>query len=486
MSTFSGLNTSRLGMLAQQHSLKVTSHNVANANTPGYSRQVAHMSPTTALPYASGKGMIGSGVKVDEIGRIRDHFLDTQIRKETQTLAKWESRHHFLSQVEIIFMEPSETGFNKTLGAFFDSWQELSLNPEGTPVRAAVIENANAFLNSVRHTNEQLKTIRSDISEHINIKVGEINTLATQLKDLNRQIVSLTSQGNRPSDLMDRRDLMLDQLAQIIEFDAIENTNGSVNVFIGGRALVYENTSFALATEKGDTDPSGWPLSPKIVWERDGREVKMQNGQLAGLIETRDVYLKSYTQDFASMVFGMVNAINQFHSEGMDLYGEQGVDFFTGTDHLETLEINSLIRNSPGRIAASLEPAGGFGTPAPGDGQNAIKIAQLRRARIDIDPTNPDIRLRATLNPDGITNFENYYRDNIARLGVDTQESDRMAENQAALLAMLGERKDSISGVSLDEEMANMVQFQLAYQASARVITTLDEIYDTLINRMLR
>jgi flagellar hook-associated protein 1 FlgK len=484
MSTFSGLNISRLGLQAQQKSLEVTSHNVANANTPGYSRQVSHMTATTPLPYLNGKGTMGTGVLVDEIARVRDRFLDSQIRNETQTLANWESRGYFLGQVESVFMEPSETGFNSVVSSFFDGWQELSLNPEGSPVRAALLENTQAFVNSVRHTHEQLKTIRADITQQIIMKVDEVNTLATQVKDLNRQIVSLTAQGNSPSDLLDRRDVLLEQLSEITEFDAIHNPNGSVNVYIGGRPLVYENTSFKLITEPG-TSVDNWPPAPKIVWERDGREATMRDGQLAGLIETRDTYLKGYMEDFESMVWGTVNAVNQFHSEGRDLYGAQGIEFFTfAAESLETLNVNDTLNQNPGLIAAALDPAVAGGEPAPGDGRNAIKIAQLRHARINVDTTQPAFN-RVTLDTNGVSTFENYYRDNVARLGVDTQEADRMANNQASLIAMLGQRRDSISGVSLDEEMANMVQFQLAYQASAKVITAFDQIYDTLINRML-
>lgn len=493
MSTFFGLNISRLGLQAQQKALEVTSHNIANANTPGFSRQVASLRPTTPLPYANGKGALGTGVLVDEVSRIRDRFLDSQIRRESQTLAMWESRHHFLSQIEGIFMEPSQTGFNQVVSTFFDSWQELSLNPEGTPVRSALIQNSTSLINAVRHTHEQLKAIRGHITEHITAKVGEVNTLADQLKDLNRQIVSLAAQGNSPADLLDRRDLLLGQLSEIIEFDTTLNPSGSVNVFIGGRTLVHENTSFRLTTTPGGNDGE-WPLSPKIVWEGSGREVNMRDGQLFGLIQTRDTLLRSYMENFESMVWGVVNAVNDVHSQGMDLYGNSGdpgdpsnpgIPFFTGA-HLETLQVNAALRTDPGRIAAALAPQPGDSRPAPGDGRNAVLIAQLRDSRIHVNPTEPDVRLRVSVDSNGISTFESFYRDNIAGIGVDTRESNRMAENQASLLAMLNQRKDMISGVSLDEEVANMVQFQLAYQASARVISAFDDIYDTLINRMLR
>lgn len=483
MSTFFGLNISRSGLQAQQKALAVTAHNIANANTPGFSRQRAQMTPANPQPLGDGQDMLGSGVVVAEITRIRDRFLDTQLRQETQTLAKWETRHFFLSQIENVFMEPAETGFSSVLTTFYNSWQELSLNPESAPVRAALIENGQAFTNTVKHTNEQLKLLRSHLAEQITAKTGEVNTLAEQLANLNRQIVTLTAQGNSPADLLDRRENLLKDLSKIIEFDTVQNRNGSVNLFIGGRVLVDNNSSFRLTTVAGGTD-GDWNLSPQPAWERDERPVKMSNGQIASLIETRDIFLRRYMDDFSSMVWGITNAVNEIHAAGMDLYGNQGVAFFSGS-HLETLRVNELIRNDTGLVAASLAPALGFGHPAPGDGQNALLIARIKNAAISINPLEPDLRLRATVAAGGLTTFSDFHRANMARLGVDSQESGRLAENQNSLLAMLTQRQESIAGVSLDEEMANMIQFQLAFQASARAISAFDEIYNTLINRML-
>ncbi|MDO9574349.1 MAG: flagellar hook-associated protein FlgK, partial [Candidatus Contubernalis sp.] len=333
MSTFFGLNIARSGMQAQQKALEVTSHNIANANTPGYSRQVARMVPTTPISYSEGKGMLGSGVVVEEIARVRDHFLDMQIRKELQTLGQWDSRRHVLNQVEQIFMEPSDTGFSTVLGKFFDSWQELSLNPESSPVRATLVQNSSTMINTARHINEQLKTVRSDIDFNIELKVKEVNTLTEQIKDLNLQIIRLVALEEMPSDLMDRRDLLMDRLAEIIEYNAIETERGSVNIYIGGRELVNEGMSFKLKTESGGSD-GDWPLVSKIVWERDGREVNMNNGEIAGLRETRDVYLRSYMEDFEALVWGIINIVNDLHEGGMDLKGDQGLSFFKG-DYLE-------------------------------------------------------------------------------------------------------------------------------------------------------
>ncbi len=489
MSTFFGLNISRLGLQAQQKALEVTAHNIANANTPGYSRQTARMVTTTPLPYAGGKGMLGSGVKVAEIARIRDEFLDMQIRKEMQTMGQWTARSQVLDQIEIVFMEPSETGFNAVLSNFFESWQELSLNPEGTPVRAALVEKSNALVNSIKHINEQLKTIRRDIDDSIALCVSEVNTLAFQIKDLNSQIISVSTMGEMPGDLMDRRDLLIDRLAELVEFTALETPAGSVNIYIGGRALVREGSSYSLALAPSKESAGGWPAAPRIVWERDGSEARIGKGEIGGLQDVRDNNLKGYMHDFESLAWGVINAVNLVHSEGMDLKGDKGDIFFIG-DYLETLEINPDLKKDMGKIAAAALPQGWQpgDPPNPGDSANALKIAQLRNSSIIVgtgEPSTNRLRLPGE-GEQGFTTFENYYRDAIARLGVDAQESSRMTENQLSLLEMMNRRKDSISGVSLDEELASMVQFQLAYQASARVITTFDDILDTIINRMLR
>jgi flagellar hook-associated protein 1 FlgK len=475
MSTFTGLNIARLGMQAQQKALEVTGHNIANANTPGYSRQVARLVPTNPIPFAGGRGMLGTGVRVAEISRIRDEILDFQIRKEMRTQGRWEMSRDILAQVEYVFMEPSPTGFNSVLSTFFESWQELCLNPGASPPRAALVQNAGSLVNTVRHANEQLKAIRNDIDFQTNLKVQEVNTLAEQIRDLNRQIISLNALDALPADLMDRRDMLADRLSQIVEFNAVLTDRGSLNIYLGGRELVGEGNVNRLKVVPGEGDGSDWPPAPVVVWERDGRPARIAGGELAGLREVRDVKLRGYMEDFTALVFGIVNAVNAAHREGSGLSGQTGVDFFTG-NLLENLDVNSAVKDDLSLIAAASLPE-----TVPGDGSNALRIAQLRHARISVDVSEADLKLRLKLDPGGGTTFESYYRDGISRLGVDANESKRMVDNQKALLNMMNQRRDSISGVSVDEELSNMVQFQVAYQASARLIATMQEIFDTII-----
>ena len=483
MSTFFGLNIARLGMQAQLKALEVTSHNIANANTPGFSRQTAHMVPTMAVSYAK-KGMLGSVVIVDEIKRIRDSFLDRQIRHELQTLGQWEARSTYLSQIEQVFLEPSESGLNSVISTFFESWQELSLNPESSSARSALIENANFLLNSFKHTYNSLATIRDDITVNIELKVKEINSLAKQISDLNEQIVRLSARNDYPNDLMDRRDLLIEQLAKIINISTVENANGSISINIGGRALVHENTAYEIKTLTGDTE-NGWPQAPKIVWAKDEQPLYIGNGELYGLIQVRDQNLRAYMENFESLVWAIVDSVNAYHQQGSDLHGNAGIPFFDiKGDHILSIVVNQEIIDNPDKIAAAAATTPD--NPLPGDGSNAVIIAQLRNVRFTVNMAESDPRQRLKENANGSTTLEFFYRDLIAGIGVNTQEANRMTENQESMVELLTTRQLSVSGVNLDEEMANMVQFQLSYQAAARLVTTLDEIYNTLINEMLR
>jgi flagellar hook-associated protein 1 len=484
MSGFTGIHIARLGMTAQQRALEVTSHNIANANTPGYSRQIARMVTTAPMPFPDGKGSLGSGVRVAEITRVRDNFLSSQIRKEMNTLGSWDTRANVFEQIEMIFMEPSQTGFNSVLGRFFDSFQDLSLNPESSPARAVLVENADALVQSARHINSQLNSIRSDIDDQISLAVMEINSLATQIKDLNTQIIRLVSMKETPGDLLDRRDILVDKMAELADFRVQESTSGSLNIYFNGRALVQEGSVYKLHVSAPVSNEAGWPPAPQITWERDGMPASLKSGQVGGLLTVRDNHLRHYVEDFASLVWGVAEAVNTVHEDGMDLHGNRGVSFFLGS-HLETLTVNPELKANHGKIAAAVYHPDG---PRPGDGEQAKRIAQLRYEQLSLFPDAvPQLRLRLPQTGEtGTTTMESFYRDAIARLGVDAQESSRMAENQMSLLSMMARRQESISGVSLDEELANMVQFQLAYQASARLITTFDEILDTVINQMLR
>lgn len=464
-STFFSLEISRRGLAAGQTGMEVSGHNVANANTPGFTRQrpVLAASDPYTMP-SRGKPVaalqVGTGVTVEQIERIRDGFLDGQIRTETGSLGNWETQRDALSEVETIFMEPSDTGLNTLLSNFWNSWQELSKNAENSPIRAALVQNSVSLANGINHMHRMLETVKTNQRELANICINDINSKARQIADLNKQIVNIKVAGDQPNDLLDRRDLLLDELARLTNFEVAENADGSIRVDIGTFNLVDGTDYSAIEQIAGWTPPQPWDQSPYD---------QITSGQLRGI---KDVLakLQGYADDLDRLASTLITEINGLHKAGYGLDGSSGLNYFTGTGAAD-IAVNSDIINDLNKVAAALtgDADGDGACDAPGDGSNALALAQLQNESI------------AGLG--GIT-FGNFYKNLTARLGVDTQESSRMAENQQALVDQLSSRRESISGVSMDEEMTSLIQYQYAYQGAARVITVLDEMLDTLINRM--
>ncbi len=454
-STFMGLETARRGLAAGSAGMDVTGHNVANANTPGYTRQRAvqqasfpYTVPSLARPEVPGQ--MGTGVLTMQIQRIRDNFLDGQIRAETSSLGAWQAQNDALTEIETIFMEPSDNGLNTLLADFWSSWQELSKNAESSPVRTMVAQSAVSLADGFNHTYSQMETVRTNLQELANISILDINDKANQIAALNNQIVNIIAVGDQPNDLLDRRDLLLDELAGLTNYKVTNNADGTINVDIGDFNLVNRTDYNSLDQVDWDAaDPWGDPQYAGIA-----------NGNLKG-IQDAMVKLQSYETDLDILADSIMAAVNDQHASGFDLNGDAGVNnFFTGSGAVG-MSVNNVIVSDVNLVAAA------SAVGEPGDGSNALAIAGLQHQNIVAG-----------------TSGDGYYKNLIARLGVETQQSVRMVENQEALVGQLTNRKESISGVSLDEEMTNLIQYQYAYQSAARVITVLDEMLDTLINRM--
>lgn len=470
-SAFFGINIALRGLQAQQKGLEVSSHNVANANTPGFTRQRAVLVATTPFPVPAlnrplGPGQLGTGVEAATIDRIRDAFLDAQIRYELSSLGRWEERSQALAQVETVFMEPGETGLATLLNQFWNSWQELSKYPESAPVRTTVVETANALAEALRHTYQQLQDIQDNLETSLSIQVQQVNTLTSQISGLNRQIQAIKLAGDQPNDLLDRRDKLLDELSQVLSIQVELHDDGSVTVTGAGMTLVEKNEATELMVAISDVEDS-------------------YGGKFLGLREAWD-QVERYKADLDALAKALAGNVNTIHQEGattgdtekgLDLYGNPGGLFFVkeGASDAPTgagdIAVNPDLISDVNKIAAaSGTPSSPPVPPPPGDGTNALAIAQLRNKQVTIGS--------------GTYTIDDFYRNLVARLGVSAHEANRMVENQTTLVDQLKQRRDSLSGVSLDEEMANLIQFQRAYEAAARVIATMDSLLDTIINRM--
>ena len=453
------LNMARGALLAQQWGIDVTGHNIANVNTPGYSRQRVNMQTNIPIPFWPGQ--IGTGVNAVEIQRIYDRFLGVQINNENQNLGRWETQKGGLEKVEMIFDETTGYGLSQAMDEFWSAWQDLVNNPSGHTERTALVAKSEILTNTFNKIYSDLQQTQKDADDSIRGTVGEINQITDQIADLNQQISQIEAGGQNANDLRDKRDLLLDELSSMIDITTSEGDNGNITVFVnGGRPLVQNNSAWNLSTQ---TNASGFQ---DIVWlDGDGGTVNITDnvsgGKLKGWIEVRDVFVPGYLSRLDDLAGTMISELNSLHQNGFDLNGNPGEVFFTGTSALD-ITVNPNILDDINLIAAS-GTAGGV----PGDNSNAIAIANLQNA--------------LTMSGNTAT-FGDYYNAIVSDVGSDVQTAGISFEHQTAMVVHLNNYRESVSGVSLDEEMVSLIKFQHAYDAAAKLITTVDELLNTVLN----
>jgi len=459
-STFDGIHIALSALRAQQRALEVAAHNVANANTPGFSRQRPLLEPVrpalAPVPGASWGTYLGRGVQLAEVRRVRDLFLDAQVRADLQLLGRWEVRRDALAKVEAIFNEPSDAGLRTVLDEFWASWQELANNPESLAARALVRQKGQALADVFRHLYRQLWDLQADLDRSIAIKVDELNNLARQVASLNEQIALAAANRQVPNDLLDRRDLLVEQMARLAEVQVQLDHQGVATVAVAGMVLVDR---FRVARMEVRPNPAS-PNQSRVVWADTGLEVDPGGGELQGYLEARDQIVPGLMADLDRLATTIRDQVNEIHQAGWGLAGSTGKDFFDRECTAANMALAPDVLGDLGlkNIAASTSEA------VPGNGENALKIAALQREKILDQGT-----------------IDDFFRSVIGTIGVLAREAVRLSENQSALLQQIEHQRQSVMGVSLDEEVTNLIRYQHAYAAAARVITTLDEMLRSLI-----
>lgn len=462
-SSFFGFTIGTRALSVNQQALEVTSHNIANINTPGFSKQEAVIkasSPQSLLSFSKTitAGQIGTGVEIEQIRRLRDEYAERQLRSEMQNLGKWEYSVDILSQTGIIFSEPGDNGLSSVLDGYWNAWKELEANPEDMAKRKSLVDKSKMLANFFQSVDTRLEQLQFDINTEINNKISEINNYASQVSELNKSIKDALIVGDVSNDLLDRRDALIDKLSKMVNITVRDSDYGQVDLYIGSKTIVrgeqVTNINAELDVAQKFYD---------IKWDDDGTDVSLKNGELYTLKNFRDSYIPDIITKMNSFVSTLISETNTVHSTGYGLNGTStGNDFFTGTS-MHDIEINPDIDDDIGLIAAASGPG------QQGDNSNISEIVGLRNALL--------------LNG-GTIDFDNYYNSMIIQMGVDGQQSARELENTELLIDKINARQDSISGVSLDEELVNLVKFQHAYNAAAKIITTMDELIDTIINKM--
>ncbi len=456
-----GLSLGLSGLRAAQTMLETAAHNTANASTVGYSRQRVRL--VAAPPYTypafnrSGFGQLGTGVSIAAVERIRDQFLDAEIRTQVGATAAWAARRDTLARVETILPEPSSAALSAALARFWGAWHDVAAEPTSMAARSALVEQAATLAAGLNRTSRQLADLSASIDGELRDRIGEVNDIAGRIAVLNAQIQRVVVTGERANDLEDARDLLLEQLSELISIAAQRQPDGTITVLVGGTDLVSGDTVRPITA---GTNIAGH-VEARWSW---GDSVELGEGRLAALAELRDGPLASYRTALDDLAAGVADAVNALHATGVDATGTPGGAFFTYTagDAAGTLAVAPAIAADPRRVAAA-SSAG-----QPGDGSIAAAIAELRSARI----------LAA-----GTQTATDFYAGLVGRIGADSRSAAEIAAGQSTVVDYLRNRREAVSGVSLDEEAADMIRFQHAYAAAARVITAVDELLDTLINR---
>jgi flagellar hook-associated protein 1 FlgK len=446
ISTFLGVETALRGILAQQRSLDVTGHNIANANTVGYTRQEAVLAPTPALRYPP-NGQIGTGVDVAQYTRMRDDFVDVQLRAQSMLKGYHEARQDGLKQVELSLSEPGDSGISALLGKFWSAWQDLANNPEDLATRQSLLQSGSSLAGAFQGLRSQLTTIDSQTQTNIGLTLNDLNSTVSSIAALDQSIMASVAQGEQPSnDLLDQRDVLLDKVGNLVNLSATKQADGSVTLKVGSFTLCAGGVPTAVGSVAafGNDPITGLP--------------NLTSGKLAGLVAF-DTQLTAagtgYIAQLDTVAGSLIAGVNAIQNAGFTLYGTAATGpFFSGTTAAD-IAVDAGVAGDPKLIAAS------DAANQPGNAQNALAIAGLR----------------------GGASIDGAYTTLIAQIGADSQDAQRNAKNAAALTDALENRRQSISGVSVDEEMTNLVRFQRGFQASARALSAMDEMIDTLINR---
>lgn len=468
---FSGLEMMRRALFANQRALDLVGQNISNANTRGYSRQdlSLYAAPPFHTPLGQGVGQIGAGVTDAGLVRYREEFFDRQFRQRSADLGFAGTWERVLTQMEEV-LGAGEGDMAHAMNQLWASLQGLAVRPDQADARQAVRQAAEALVTRAQSLFSDLQRLQRSLDDDLALKADRINQIAGQIAGLNQEILRASGQpGEAPNALLDKRDLLLDELARLAGAQWQTASNGQVIVSIGSTVLVMGNDVNRIQVAK----PGSAGLS-SFTWEKGGLAVTFPGGELGGAQQARDSGVPEFMRHLQTLMTALVTRFNAVQAGGYHAPGASGPPFFAfAPDAADPalVDIASVrVSVDPSQIAAAAGAAA-----APLDGENARALAAIFDDETLItDPVTGS-------GPVGLLTFN---RAVMGRLGL-LAERQRTARDVAALQQKQAENmRQTVSGVSLDEEMTKMIQFQHAYAAASRMVTAMDEALDMIVNRM--
>lgn len=453
---FSAFEIGRRAMNANQLGINVTGQNIANINTQGYTRQTVQLSE--AAPANFGKTAVGSGVTIDGVKAFRDQFIESRLQTETGIAGKLSAKRDALSAVETALQGTETSGLQNSLNGFFGAFRDLEINPASVPLRSVAVQKGAALASSFQTTRSSLENIRRDVDAQVRSTVDEVNNVTQKIADLNSQIRSAEGAGGNASALHDQRGELLNRVSELTGARSVENQDGTVTVTIGeGRALVSGDKASKI--EAQSTPPLG--LATLTI---DGQPAVFDEGALRGL-QDATAEINSQITNLDGLAAEVVSRVNGLHTAGNDLDGNAGISFFDASVPVTAanIKINPSISVNPRLVVASaLTQPGQTGTTA-----GAI-------ANLLSDPNS------AVGSKTG--SFNSIFNSMLAETGEKVSSVKNSLETQTAIISQVTTQRESISGVSLDEEAINLLQYQKAFEAAARFLKVADEMTQTILS----
>ena len=472
-STFSGISTALNALMAQRTAVNVTGQNIANANTAGYTRQRAELTAIerVGLPGQYGsRDQVGWGVNVTSVQRLNDAFVDARQRDARASAAYADSQAGALGQVESILGEPSDTGLASQLDAFWSSWQAVATAPDNIAARQGVLSKATTLAGSLQQGRGAVERAFTDERTRLGTLVDQINTAADGVAALNDRIRISTVNGNPANELADQRDQLVLQLSELTGARVFANDDGTVNVTVGGSAIVNGISASHLSVQGGTTVDTLDTQPVRLTWP-SGSLATIPSGAVAGSIDALTNVYAHAAEQYDAVAYAVASTVNGLHQLGQDLDGAQGEPFFRPlADATAAAKTIAVAISDPRKVVAAARAAAPAPTP---DNPNPVPPRTF-----DGSIADEIAQLRTTGTADAA------WGSMVADTGVRSRQAQDRSTVQTTIATQADGARDSASGVSIDEEMTNMLMYQRAYEGAARVMNAVDEMLDTLVNRL--
>jgi flagellar hook-associated protein 1 FlgK len=456
MSINSILFTARDALITSQTAIDITGGNIANVNTPGYSRQRTDLNSVGNVDVNNASAQVG--VMVSRIERFYDRFIESQIIDQQQNKSYSDTLLQGLQNIEVMIDDTQGGGISDQLSKFWSSWGDLSKNPGGIVERNALLSASENLTGSLASYKRNLDAITRNMDRSIADTVTQINQKVQEIKDLNTRIVETSSDKGDKNDILDKRTQALKELGALINITPFEDTNGTVNIYLSnGEPLLQgtlEQTLTIVPNADGRSDIYTSNLSETVNGILTG-------GKMGALIELRDTIIPEYIGYIETFTEALVDQVNELHSNGFDHYNNTGLDFFEVPDtdnRAGTIRVNTAIAADVNRIAAS--------SSVTGDGENASIIAAIQDELLMNNQTS---------------SLSSFLSATVGQIGQQVSIAKTNSDRQTVIANHLDNQRESVSGVSIDEEMIRLIKYQMGYNAAGKIVSIVDEMLNTLI-----